>query len=262
MGEDLVVSLDGGDGDKDCSAASQGAKNIRKNSNETNDGTANRGSDRNDAAELLCNRDITVSNNHNSLSLEHLGNVARARARDLSPGLGKDGRGNDDKDSVEDGLERVPEGLEDVEGGLYVVSNTRHSKRLSTAQTGFPDTQEADEQVARELLEEGLGDQRNVGSERSKQKNGHRSSVEKFNREARYGAAHLGRLDRDLNSKSEQVDSHAKGEHSSVDLKQVRKMSAEECLNNCLLEALAGEAVVNESSNSSSVLSATAVIVS
>lgn len=261
MGEDLVVSLDSGNGDKDCSAASQGAKDIRENSNQTNNRTTDRGSDRDNAAELLSNRDITVSNNHNSLGLEHLGNVARAGTRDLSPGLGKDGGGNNNEDSVEDSLEGIPEGLENVEGRLDVVSNTRHSEGLSTAQTGFPDTQEADEQVARELLVESLGDQGNVGGERSKQVNGHGSSVEKSDGEAGDRTAHLGRLDRDLDSESEQVDSQAKGQHGSIDLEQVRKMSAEKSLDNGLLEALAGEAVVNESSDGSSVLSAPAVVV-
>lgn len=114
LGGDLKVSVDDGDGQEDTSTAAQGAEKIASNGESTNTGTAESSSRGDDALELLVHRLLAVTGHDETLLLELLGNVAGRGARDLDPGLGEDGAGDEHVDDEDGRLERVGERLGDA----------------------------------------------------------------------------------------------------------------------------------------------------
>lgn len=111
------VSVDDGDSKQNTSSATKGAKKVAADGKSTNTSTTESGSSGDDTLELLVHGLLTVTGHDKTLLLELLGDIARGRARDLDPGLGEDGAGNEHVNDEDSGLERVGESLGNAERG-------------------------------------------------------------------------------------------------------------------------------------------------
>ena len=115
LGGNLEVSVDNSNGKQDTSSAAEGAEEVTANGESTNASTTESGSSGDNALELFVHGLLTVTGHDKTLLLELLSDIAGRRARDLDPGLGEDGAGDEHVDDEDSGLEGVGESLSDAE---------------------------------------------------------------------------------------------------------------------------------------------------
>ena len=115
LGRDLKVSVDNGDGQEDTGSTAQSSEKIAADGESTDASTAESGSGGDHPLEFLVHGLLAVTGHDKTLLLELLGNVTWGRTRDLDPGLGEDGAGDEHVDGEDGGLERVGKSLGDAE---------------------------------------------------------------------------------------------------------------------------------------------------
>lgn len=165
-----------------------------------------------------------------TLVLELLRDITGSGARDLNPGLGEEGTGNQHEGDVDSGVDGVEESLSEVQRRRHVVGNTRGGVELGRALTGLPDTEKLNEQVVREARVQHLTDQEDVGAQSGLEHNGHVRGVEEANG---VRAAHttLARgLDGDLNTEALQVDDSGEDQEGGQQVHHVGQVLAVEGL--------------------------------
>ena len=118
------------DSHENTSTASKSTHQVADNRESTNAGTTEGGGSRDDALELTVHALVTVTGHNHTLLLELLGDITRAGARNLDPGLGEDGAGGEHEGDVDDGVDGVEErGLDGVRRG-HVVRDTGDGRKL------------------------------------------------------------------------------------------------------------------------------------
>ena len=110
-----LTAVDDRDRHKNTSPTADRTHQVGDDRQETEDGTAERRRGGDDALELLVHGLLAVAGHDEALVLELLGDVARAGAGDLDPGLGEDCAGNEHVDDEDGGLQGVGESLSDAE---------------------------------------------------------------------------------------------------------------------------------------------------
>lgn len=105
--QDLKVLVDNGDGQKDTSTTSDGAKEVSEDWEGTNAQTT-KGSGRWDVAvELVDHWLISVAAHDHLLLFELLGNILGRWAGHIDPGLREEGAWAEHEDDVDDGMEWI-----------------------------------------------------------------------------------------------------------------------------------------------------------
>lgn len=122
-----------------------------------------------------------ATHNH-VLVAELLGNILGSRTGDLNPGLGEECSGAEDEGEVEDGVEGVAEDLSEGVGRREVVSKTANGDHVVLVGTLhlLPDTEQGNEEVLGEALEDELGDDEVVGDEGRLENDWHVGGVEEL----------------------------------------------------------------------------------
>lgn len=103
------------DSQKNTSTAAQRTHQIADDGQQTNDGSTEGGSSRNDALELLVHALLTVTGHDKTLLFQLLSDIAGAGAGDFDPSLGEDGACDDHVCHEDSGLDGVEEGFGEVE---------------------------------------------------------------------------------------------------------------------------------------------------
>lgn len=112
---DLEVAINNSDGHKDTGAAAQSTHQVASNRQSTDASTPEGRGRGDDALEFLVHRFLAVASHDESLFLELFGDVTGGGARNLDPGLGEDGAGDEHVDNKDGGLKGIGEGLGDAE---------------------------------------------------------------------------------------------------------------------------------------------------
>lgn len=128
---DLPVAINDGDGHQDTGTASKGTHQVRRDREDTEDGTTEGGSGRDDAFEFLVHGLLTVTGHDHLLLLELLGDVSWTGTRNFDPGLGKEGAGGKHESDVDDGVDGVEESGLDRRRGRHVVGDSRDGMQLA-----------------------------------------------------------------------------------------------------------------------------------
>jgi len=194
------------DSQQDPGARSQGTEQIASNRQGTNASSTEGSSSRNDPLEFLVHALLSVACHDETLILKLLGDISWAGAGNLNPGLGEDGAGDEHVDDVDGGVNRVEEGVGEVQRWGHVVCETRDGEELRRSFLRFPDTEELDEEVLGEAGVEHLADQEDVGRKGSLQHDGHVGGVEEADWVRAACATLSGGLDWDFNTETLEVD--------------------------------------------------------
>ena len=188
------------------------AEKVASNGESTNAGTTESSGSGDDALELLVHALLTVTGHNETLVLELLGDIAGSGARDLDPGLGEDGASDEHVDDVDSGLDRVEERLSEVQRRRHSLCSRRYQRqrRAGRSPPGLPDTEELDEEVVGEAAVQHLADQEDVGGQSRLQHDRHVGGVEEADRVRAAHTTLAGRLDRNLNTETLEVDDGGK----------------------------------------------------
>lgn len=103
------------DSHENTSARTKSANEVACDGESTDAGTTKGGSGRNDTLELTVHALITVTGHNETLLLELLGNIARARARDFDPGLGEGGASKKHVSDKDRSVDRIEQSVCEVE---------------------------------------------------------------------------------------------------------------------------------------------------
>lgn len=217
-------------GKKDTGTTAERTEQVGGHGQSTNASTTKSGSGGNHTLELLVHALLTVARHDKTLVLELLGHVTGSGARDLDPGLGEESTGNQHEGNVDSGVDRVEEGLLEVQRGRHVVGDTRGGVKLSRSLTGLPDSKELDQQVVREARVQHLADQEDVGAQSRLEHDGHVGGVEQTDGVGTAHATLTGGLDGDLNTEALEVDNSGEDEESGQQVHDVGQVLAVECL--------------------------------
>lgn len=257
----LPVLVDDGGAQQDTGTGANGANEIGKDRDGAQNGTTKGGSGGDDTLQLLVHGGITMASHDHVLVLELLGNVAGGGARDLNPGLGQEGAGSQHEGDVDDGVDGVQEGLSDAVGRRHVVGESTGSDHLVGALVRSPGTEDADEDVFGEAVEDHLGDHEHVGGQGRLQHDRHVGGVEQLNGVGATLATETGRLDGKLNTETLEVDDNAEDEDGSQQVHDVGEVVAVEGLLQGTGLVGAGEEQVEESDQGTLELGAVADVV-
>jgi len=110
------------DSHEDTGTRTKSANEVACNGESTNAGTTKGGSGRNNTLELTVHALVTVTGHNETLLLELLGNITRAGARDLNPGLRESGASKKHVSDKDGGVDRIEESVCDVEWWRPVVA--------------------------------------------------------------------------------------------------------------------------------------------
>lgn len=201
-----------------------------------------------------------MAGHYKTLVLQLLGDIARGRARDLNPGLGEEGAGNQHESDVYSRVNGVKESLLEVEGRGHVVSDTRSSVKLGRAIAGFPNTKESDEEVVGETRVQHLANEEDVGAQSRLQHDGHVGGVEQADGVGATHATLAGGLDGDLNTEALEVDDSSEDEKSSQQVHDIRQILTVESFAQSTLFVGPGQEQVEESNDGTLKLGATASV--
>ena len=102
------------DSHENTSTRSKSADKVARNGESTNASTTKGSSSRNNTLELTVHALITVTSHNQTLLLELLGNIARARAGDLNPGLGESSASKKHVSNEDGGVDWVEKSVCDV----------------------------------------------------------------------------------------------------------------------------------------------------
>jgi hypothetical protein len=190
------------DGHENTSAAAKSAHQIADNRESTNAGTTESGGGRDDALELAVHALVAVTGHNHALLLELLGNITRAGARNLDPGLGEGGACDEHVGGEDSSVDGVEESIGKVERWAHVVDETAGGKDLGTALASLPNTEHLDEEVVGELVVKHLAEKEDVGGQGGLEHDGHVRGVEEADRVGSAHATLAGRLDGDLDTEA------------------------------------------------------------
>lgn len=199
-----------------------------------------------------------MAGHYKTLVLQLLGDIARGRARDLNPGLGEEGAGNQHESDVYSRVNGVKESLLEVEGRGHVVSDTRSSVKLGRAIAGFPNTKESDEEVVGETRVQHLANEEDVGAQSGLKHDRHVGGVEEADGVRSTHAALAGGLDGDLHAETLEVDDGREDQKGGQEVHDVGKVLAVEGLPQGTLLVLPRQQEMEESDNGSLELGTTA----
>ena len=219
------------DSQKNTSSRSESAQKVRGNRESTNASTTEGSGSRDNTLKLLVHALLAVTGHDQTLLLQLLGNITRAGAGDLNPGLGEDGAGTEHVDDVDSGVDGVEESVGKVEGGRHVVSETGDGEQLGgTTLLGLPDSQKANEEVVAEAAEEHLGNQEDVRAQGRLQHDGHVAGVEEADGVGSASSAVTRGLDGDLDTEALEVDDRGKDNKGGQEVHDVGQVLAVESL--------------------------------
>lgn len=171
-----------------------------------------------------------MASHNESLILKLLCDIAWRRARNLNPGLGEDGAGNQHVSDVHSGVDWVEECIGEVQWWRHIVCDTRGSEKLSGALLGLPGAEKTDEKVLRKARVEHLGDEEDIGGEGGLQHDWHVGGVEEADWVGAAGAALAGGLDWDLDAETLEVDDGGEDRECREQVHDVWKVLAVERL--------------------------------
>lgn len=166
------------DSHKDTSTASKSTHQVADNRKSTNAGTTESGGGRDDALELTVHALVAVTGHDHTLLLELLGDITRAGARNLDPGLGESGACNEHVGGEDGGVNGVEKSVGKVERRAHVVDQTAGGKNLGAALTSLPNTEHLDKKVVRKLVVEHLAEKEDVGGQSGLEHDRHVRGVE------------------------------------------------------------------------------------
>ena len=190
------------DSHENSSTASKSTHQVADNRKSTNAGTTESGGGRDNTLELAVHALVAVTGHDHTLLLELLGNVARAGARNLNPGLGESGACNEHVGGEDGGVDGVEESVGKVERGAHVVDETAGGENLGAALASLPNTEHLDEEVVWKLVVEHLAEEEDVGGQSGLEHDRHVRGVEEADGVRAAHATLAGRLDGDLNTEA------------------------------------------------------------
>jgi len=199
-----------------------------------------------------------VTSNNHLLVLELAGDIARAGAGNLNPGLAEEGADRDDEEDVDGGVDRVKEGQLEGARWAHVVDNTGRSVHLGCLVERLPDTEELDEEVVGEALPEHLRDDEDVACKGALQHDGHVASIEKLDGVGATLATEAVALDGDLNAEALEVDDGGEDDNGGQEVHDVGQAVAPQCLLEGTGLVVPGEEKVEEGNDSTLELGAAA----
>lgn len=123
-------AVDDGDAEEDSGSRTESADEVGRDGQETDDGTTKDGRGRDDALQLLVHRAFAVAGDDHLLVLELLGNVARARTRDLDPGLAEQGARRQHERDVDRRVDRIGDDFTERARRRHVVDKTGSGEQL------------------------------------------------------------------------------------------------------------------------------------
>lgn len=191
---------------------------------------------RNDALELLVHALVTMAGHNETLVLQLLGNIPRARARHFDPCLGEDGTGGEHVGNVDNSVDGVDESILHVQRGPHVVDETRNRGQLAGPLLSLPNTEETDEQVLGEAGVQHLRDKEDVGGQGGLQHDGHVGGVEQAHGVGAASTTLAGGLDGDFDTEALEVDDSGEDDESGQQVHNVGEvLSVEGLLQSALL---------------------------
>lgn len=246
------------DSKESTGTGTESAHQVAEDGESTNAGTTEGGGSGDDALKLLVHALVTVTGHDKTLVLQLLGNVARAGAGNLNPGLGEESAGTEHVDDVGGGVDGVEESLLEVQGRGHVVDETGDGVQLRRAVLGLPDTEETDEEVLGEARVQHLADQEDVGRQGGLQHDGHVGGVEQADGVRTTSTTLAGGLDGDLNTEALQVDDGSEDGNGGQQVHDVGEVLSVEGLLQSALLVGAGHEQVEEGDDGTLELRATA----
>ena len=195
-----------------------------------------------------------------TLVLELLGNVARAGAGDLDPGLGEDGTSSEHVGDVDERVDGVNQSILHVQRWGHVVDKARNGGQLAGPLLSLPHTEKTDEKVLAEAGCQHLGDEEDVGGQSRLQHDGHVGGVEQAHGVGSTGTALTGGLDGDLDAETLEVDDSSEDDKGGQQVHDVGQVLPVESLLQGALLVGPGHEQVEESDDSTLVLGATASV--
>lgn len=190
------------DSHENTSAAAESADQVAGNRESTDTSTTKGGGSRDDTLELTVHGLVTVSSHHETLLLQLLGDIPRARTRDFDPSLGESGASKKHVSHENRRVNRVEKGVLDVERWAHVVNQAADRKNLSAALTSLPHTNHLNQKVLGQPVVEHLRNKEHVRGESRLEHDGHVRGVEETDGVGPAHAALAGRLDGDLNTET------------------------------------------------------------
>lgn len=201
-----------------------------------------------------------MTSHDQTLVLELLGNVARAGAGNLDPGLGEDGTGSEHVGDVDEGVNRVDQSILHVQWWRHVVDKTRDGGQLAGSLLGLPHTEKTDEEVLAEAGREHLGDEEDVGGQGRLQHDGHVGGVEQAHGVGTTRTALAGGFDGNLDAEALEVDDSGEDDKGGQQVHDVGQVLPVEGLLQGALLVGPGHEQMEESDDSTLVLGATASV--
>jgi hypothetical protein len=190
------------DGHENTSAAAKSAHQIADNRESTDASTTESGGSRDNSLELAVHALVTVTGHNHTLLLELLGNITRAGAGDLDPGLREGGACDEHVGGEDSSVDGVEKSVGEVERRAHVVDKTAGRENLGATLASLPNTEHLDEKVVGELVVKHLAEKEDVGGEGGLEHDRHVRGVKEADR---VGAAHAtlaGRLDGNLDAEA------------------------------------------------------------
>jgi hypothetical protein len=187
---------------ENTSTTAESAHQITDNRESTNAGTTESGGGRDNALELTVHALVAVTGHNHALLLELLGNITRAGAGNLNPGLGEGSACDEHVGGEDSGVDGVEKSIGKVERRAHVVDETAGGKNLGAALASLPNTEHLDEEVIGELVVKHLAEKENVGGQGGLKHDGHVRGVEEADRVGSAHATLAGRLDGDLDAEA------------------------------------------------------------
>lgn len=153
---------------------------------------------------------------------ELFGDVYWSRSGNLNPCLGEKGTSAQDKQDVENSLDRIQKCLLQIERRLHVVGETGDGKQLLTAACSWlPCADESDNEVVWESREEHLGDDEDIGGQSALEHNWHVGGIEQSDWVDIEWTSLSGGLDWQVDSEALQVDNEREDNQGCKDLRHV-----------------------------------------
>lgn len=224
------------DSEESSGAGPKSAHEVTGNRESSDASTTKSGGSGDDTLELLVHALVTVTSHDKTLVLQLLGNIPRARARHLDPGLGEDGACGEHVGDVHDRVNRVDKSILHVQRRRHVVDKTRDWGQLAGSFLSLPDTKQADHQVLGEAGVKHLRDEEDVGGQSRLEHNGHVGGVEQAHG-VRAASSTLARgLDGDFNAEALQVNDGGEDDKSGQQVHDVGQvLSVKSLLQSTLL---------------------------
>lgn len=198
---------------------------------------------------------MSLSWNTNILFLELFSNIIDGASRDFNPGLREKTAGSDNKDHIEDSVDRVSDDLKSGSRGADVVDESTYWNRVGSSQLNvLPRSEEIYQEVSTEVSVENLRDEEQVGDEGSLENDGDVGSVEQLDWVWLSLALNSVALDSKINSESLEEDDDEEYEDSGEKIDKVWQLRSVEWVLDSLEFVRSKEDGVQESNDRSLVL--------